>query len=94
MQTLREIIAIVFACERLHTYTFGQKVTIHADHKPLRSISKKPISLAPPRLQRMLLRLRTYDVDIFYVVASKVLLSETITPCHSWENATIPKLDV
>jgi len=92
----RELLAIVFACERLHTYTFGQKVIIHTDHQPLRSIIKKPISLAPPRLQRMLIRLRTYDIDIIYVGANKVLLSDTlsrlVTPGK--DAVTIPNLDV
>ena len=59
----RELLAVLFACEKLHVYTFGCKVTIHTDHKPLESICQKPISLAPPRLQRMLLRLRLYNPE-------------------------------
>jgi len=79
----------------LHVNDFSQKVTIHTDHKPLKSISKKPISLAPPRLQRMLLRLRTYDVDIIYVGANKVLLSDTLSRLVTpGKDATIPNLDV
>eukprot|EP00914_Ancora_sagittata_P001774 GHVO01004218.1.p1 GENE.GHVO01004218.1~~GHVO01004218.1.p1 ORF type:complete len:550 (-),score=74.23 GHVO01004218.1:1348-2997(-) len=34
----RELLAILFACERLHIYTYGRKVVIHTDHKPLMSI--------------------------------------------------------
>ena len=43
----RELLAILFACEKLHTYTFGREVIVHTDHKPLQSIFQKPISLAP-----------------------------------------------
>ena len=52
----RELLAVLFACEKLHTYTFGRKTTVHTDHKPLQNILLKPISLDPARLQRMLLR--------------------------------------
>ena len=31
---------------------------VESDHKPLESITKKPLSAAPPRLQRMLLQLQ------------------------------------
>jgi hypothetical protein len=60
----RELLAVLFACEKLHIYTFGRKVTVHTDHKPLQSIFQKPISLAPARLQRMLLRISKYDVHV------------------------------
>ena len=92
----RELLAVVFACERLHVYTFGRKVTIHTDHKPLASIITKPISQAPPRLQRMLLRLRTYDIDIQYVGANRVLLSDTLSRLIKQDQApsAVPDLDV
>lgn len=93
----RELLAVVFACERLHVYTFGRKVIIHTDHKPLAAIITKPISQAPPRLQRMLLRLRTYDVDIQYVGANRVLVSDTLSRLIKQDNGqatTVPGLDV
>ena len=31
----RELLAILFACERLHVYIYGRTVTVHTDHKPL-----------------------------------------------------------
>ena len=75
----RELLAVLFACEKLHTYIFGRPATIHTDHKPLQSIMQKPISLAPPRLQRMLLRLRMYDLQVKYVGAKSVLLTDTLS---------------
>ncbi|XP_063586309.1 uncharacterized protein LOC134763680 [Penaeus indicus] len=75
----RELLAVLVAREKLHSYIFGQKVTIHTDHKPLESIFQKPISLAPPRLQRMLLRMTQYDLDVKYVGAKKVLLADTLS---------------
>jgi len=31
----RELLAVLFACEKLHIYTFGRKVTVNTDQKPL-----------------------------------------------------------
>jgi transposase InsO family protein len=75
----RELLAVLFACEKLHNYTFGRTITIHTDHKPLESIIQKPISLAPARLQRMLLRLAKYNLEIKYVGAKSVLLADTLS---------------
>ena len=91
----RELLAILFACERLHKYTFGRMVTIHTDHKPLESVFKKPISLAPARLQRMLLRLRTYDLNVKYVGSKSVLLADTLSRLvRPGVDSTLPGLDV
>ena len=37
----RELLAVVFGCERFHTYVFGKQVTIESDHKPLETIQLK-----------------------------------------------------
>ena len=61
----RELLAVLFACEKLRRYTFGRKITVRTDHKPLQSIFQ-PVRLAPARLQRMLLRLSKYDTQVKY----------------------------
>ena len=53
----RELLAVVYGYEKFHTYLYGRSFTIHTDHKPLESIPLKHLTAAPPRLQRMLLRL-------------------------------------
>ena len=58
----RELLAIVFALERLNHYTFGRTITVQNDHQPLQSIWKKLIVSTSPRLQRPLLRLAHYDI--------------------------------
>ena len=37
----RELLAIVFALERLNHYTFGRTITVQNDHQPLQSIWMK-----------------------------------------------------
>ena len=91
----RELLAVLFACEKLHNYTFGRKVSIHTDHKPLEAIFQKPISLAPSRLQRMLLRLSKYDLEVKYVGAKSVLLADTLSRLvKAGRDPEIPGLDV
>ena len=62
----RELLAIVFACQRFSTYLLGRSFIAESDHKPLEMIAMKNLANAPPRLQRMLLELQRYDVTIKY----------------------------
>ena len=91
----RELLAVLFACEKLHTYTFGQETTVHTDHKPLQSIFERPISLALARLQRMLLRLSNYNIQVVFVGSKSVLLADTLSCLVEQGSAReIPGLDV
>ena len=47
----RELLAIVFACQRFNTYVLGRPFTVESDHKPLEMIHQKSLASAPPRLQ-------------------------------------------
>ena len=60
------MLAIVAGCERYDQYNFGRKMQIETDHKPLVTITQKPIHSTPKRLQRMLLQLQRYDVEPKY----------------------------
>ena len=62
----RELLAIVFACQRFSMYLLGRSFVAESDHKPLEMIAMKNLANAPPRLQRMLLELQKYDVTIKY----------------------------
>ena len=50
-QIEKELLAIVFGVERFHQYTYGRKVVVDSDHKPLETIFGKPLVSAPRRLQ-------------------------------------------
>ena len=81
----RELLAIVYGVERFHTYLYGQKFIVKTDHKPLVMITQKPLVNAPPRLQRMLLRLQQYDFTIEYKPGKEMTLADTLSrlPCPS-----------
>lgn len=65
-QIEKEALAIRFACKKYHAYIYGKRLTVETDHKPLESIFKKPITSAPPRLQRILLDIAPYAPKIIY----------------------------
>ncbi|UYV76135.1 K02A2.6-like, partial [Cordylochernes scorpioides] len=76
-QIEKECLAIVFACERFHQYILGKcQVIVQNDHKPLLSIFKKSILKAPQRLQRMLLRLQRYNLELEHVQGSQMHLAD------------------
>ena len=52
-----ELLAIVFALEKLNHYTAGYRVKVETEHEPLMSIWKKSIASTSTRVQRLLLRL-------------------------------------
>ena len=66
-QIEKELLAIVFACQKFHQYIYGFPTKVQSDHKPLETIVQKPLHKISPRLQRMLLKLQTYDLSIKYV---------------------------
>ena len=71
--------AIVFGCERFHHYIYGKATTVESDHKALQSIMKKPPPSAPPRLQRMMLRLQKYDVNVIYRPGTNISVADTLS---------------
>ena len=79
----RELLAIVFACQRFSTYVLGRPFTVESDHKPLEMIHQKSLASAPPRLQRMLLQLQRYDVTIRYRPGKEMLLADALSRCPS-----------
>ena len=80
-QIEREMAAVVFACNRFHSYIFGkQDVTITTDHKPSIAIHKKSqCGCRLRRLQRMLLQLHRYSFTLQYVPGSQLIVADTLS---------------
>ena len=88
-QIEKELLAIVFACHRFEAYIYGRdRVSIESDHKPLEMIVMKPLSSAPKRLQRMLLQLQKYTLDVKYKKGEHMYLADTLS------RAYIPEVNV
>ena len=81
-QIEKELLAQVFGVEHHHTYIYGREITLWTDHKPLVSITSKPLASAPKRLQRLLLRLQSYDVKICYKPGKEMVLADTLSRAY------------
>ena len=60
--TEKEIMAMVFACEKFRPYILGSHVIIHTDHAAIKYLMAK--KEAKPRLIRWVLLLQEFDLEI------------------------------
>ena len=61
-QIEKELLAVVFACNKFHQHVYGFRTEVQSDRKPLKSIMLKPLHKVSPRLQLMLLKLQNYNL--------------------------------
>ena len=87
-QIEKELLAVVFGCERFNHYVYGRPVDVDSDHKPLVPITKKQLVKSPPRLQRLLLRLQQYDINIAYVTGRYMHVAHTLSRASLNEQPT------
>ena len=89
-----ELLAIIFGCEKFHTYLYSRSFVVESDHKPLEMIYLKNLISAPVQLQRMLLRLQQYDMVITYRPGKEMLLADALSHLPSRANNSEIKLDL
>ena len=58
----KEMLAMVFACEKFRPYILGSHVVIHTDHDTIKYLMAK--KEAKPRLIRWILLLQEFDLEI------------------------------
>ena len=78
-QIEKELLGLVFACEKFHEYVYGATVIGETDHKPLVSLHKKNLCDLTPRLQRMMLRLRRYDLKLEFKPGKYLIVADTLS---------------
>ncbi|KAK0137210.1 hypothetical protein N1851_026595 [Merluccius polli] len=66
-QIEKELYAVLYGC-----------ITVESDHKPLESILRKPLALAPPRLQRMLLALQKYSITLIHRLGKEIPVADML----------------
>ena len=65
-------------------------VVVESDHKPLETIFKKPVHNAPKRLQRMRLRLQSYDIRVEYKKGTMMYVACTLSRTY-WKGREQPE---
>ena len=56
-QNEKVMLAILYAMEKFHQYTFGHHTKVYSDHKPLSVIERKPLHKVLKRLQDTMIQL-------------------------------------
>ena len=85
-QIEKECLALVFGCTRFDHHLHGREnITAVTDHKALETILAKSINSAPKRLQRMMLRLQKYRLNIVYKKGTQMYISDHLS------RSTLPK---
>ena len=88
----KELLAVVFACKKFDFYIYGKsKVKVESDHKPLETLYSRPINEITIRLQRMLMSLQRYDLDIQYKPGKEMYIADTLSraPEDNADNNTL-----
>ena len=86
-QLEKEQLAVCFALNRFHTYAYGRRVRVETDHRPLVAIKQKSLATAPKRLQRMLLQIQKYDIDLVYRRGTEVVVADTLSRAYPPDSA-------
>ena len=86
-QIEKEMLAIVFGTEKFEQYVYGRRVKVETDHKPIESIIKKNLLSTPKRIQRMMLRLQKYHLDVTYKRGSQMYLADTLSRAYLEKNS-------
>ena len=86
-QIEKDMLAVVFACNKFHDYIYGWQVTIETDHKPLETLFKRCLSLVPQRLQKMMMQLQWYDLNVVYKKGMELYIADTLSRAHVEETA-------
>ena len=58
-------------------WLYGKTITVHNDHQPLETIFRKPLAKAPKRLQRLIMHLQRYTLNVVYKKGTSLVLADT-----------------
>ncbi|GFW06538.1 retrovirus-related Pol polyprotein from transposon 297 [Trichonephila clavipes] len=72
-----------YGLEHFNYYTYGRIVTVQTDHKPILGLSKKTYDTISSRLQRMLLRLNKYNIQLEYVPGKNLVIADALSRAQS-----------
>ena len=94
----RELLGVLFSVLQFKHFTYGCKVHIITDHKPLVSLFRKSLTSASPRLSRMLLHILDYQLEVMYKPGTKMHLSDALSKLTSHNDnskaKSIPSLNI
>jgi len=78
----KETLGLVFGCQKFEDYIYGKEIILETDHKPLLAIHKKPLASASPRIQRLMLKLLRYDVELQWTPGKDMHIPDTLSRAY------------
>ena len=75
--TEKELLSVVFACLKFHTYILGYPLTIRSDHKSISFLKK--CKLNHGRLTRWILILQEYNIQWEYVPGKQNIVTDGLS---------------
>ena len=94
-QIEKEALAVFVACKKFRHYLHGAKnVVVYCDHKPLETIFNQEMSKCPPRLTRMFLQLKRYDLKVVWKPGKRMFVPDTLSRAHQSTTITEKPIEV
>lgn len=78
-QIEKELLSITYACERFRQFVSEQTISIKTDHKLLIALFRKPLNDCPLRVQRMMICLQQYTLNVMYMPGKLMFIDDTLS---------------
>ncbi|WAR26628.1 hypothetical protein MAR_012332, partial [Mya arenaria] len=78
-QIEKETAAILFGCQKFKHHIYGKRTVVESDCKPVISILKKPLCVAPQRLQKLIMQLQPFDIEVIHKKGSNIPIGDALS---------------
>jgi hypothetical protein len=78
-QIEKELLALVWAFERLDLYTYGTEVVAYTDHKPSVGLKEKPLDYLSTCQQRFMGRLQRYHFELRFIPGKEMVVPDCLS---------------
>jgi Integrase core domain. len=87
-QIEKETFSCWYGLTKMHQYVYGQSIVVETDHKPLITLFKKSLADVPTRLQRLMMKIQMYDIQVVYKAGKEMYVSDTLSRAALKETCT------
>ena len=81
------MLGVVFSILQFKHFTFGHKVHVVTEHKPLITLFRKNLHATLPRLSHMLVQILDYNIEFHHQEGTKMHLSDALSRLNTHDNA-------
>ena len=82
----REMLGVVFSILHFKHFTFGQKVHVITDHKPLITLFRKNLHTTSPGSSHMLVQILDYNIEFHHQEGTKTHLSDALSRLNTHDS--------